>query len=199
MVRRPRQPHRRGAGLTVADTRSPDTPSRDAAAEPPALNCFPVPQSRTKRRGGVVGAGRCSTHVRRFRSPRRPGVTRLAAACAGQIPDGGAPRFSRGGHPGRRQDDVRAAHRQRAAGRAHRRSRHDRGAYRAPQDPVGAGRRSPRHRPGPEVLQLQLADILRVPRGRRHLRPGSQPPDPAPGAHREPQDAGRLRRDPPRR
>ena len=38
-----------------------------------------------------------------------------------------------------------------------------------------------------------------VPRRRRHLRPGGQPSGPAPGPHREPQDPGRLRRDPPRR
>ena len=56
-----------------------------------------------------------------------------------------------------------------------------------------------RHRAGPEVLQLQRADVVGVPRRGRHLRPGRQPPDPSPRAHREPQDAGDLRRDPPRR
>ncbi len=55
------------------------------------------------------------------------------------------------------------------------------------------------HRAGPEVLQLDGADVVGVPRRRRHLRAGGQPPDPAPGAHREPPDAGGLRRDPPRR
>ncbi len=51
----------------------------------------------------------------------------------------------------------------------------------------------------PKFSNSNSADVVGVPRRRRHLRPGGQPPDPAPGAHREPQDAGGLRRDPPRR
>ena len=51
----------------------------------------------------------------------------------------------------------------------------------------------------PEVLELDGADVVGVPRRRRHLRAGRQPPDPAPGAHREPPHSGDLRRDPPRR
>ena len=55
------------------------------------------------------------------------------------------------------------------------------------------------HRARPEVQQLAGAHVVGVPRRRRHLRPGGQPPDPAPGAHREPSHAGGVRRDPPRR
>ena len=51
----------------------------------------------------------------------------------------------------------------------------------------------------PKFSNSNAPELRRVPRRRRHLRPGGQPPRPAPGAHREPQDAGRLRRDPPRR
>ncbi len=51
----------------------------------------------------------------------------------------------------------------------------------------------------PKFSNSAGAHLRRLPRHRRHLRPGGQPPDPAPGPHREPQDAGHLRRDPPRR
>ena len=51
----------------------------------------------------------------------------------------------------------------------------------------------------PKFSNSDGADVVGVPRRRRHLRPGGQPPDPAPGAHREPPHAGGLRRDPPRR
>ena len=62
---------------------------------------------------------------------------------------------------------------------------------------LAAARR--RHRARPEVQQFVGADVVGVPRRRRHLRPSGQPPDPAPGAHREPPHARRVRRDPPRR
>ena len=57
-----------------------------------------------------------------------------------------------------------------------------------------------RHRAGPEVLQLQRADTPSEYHGVvvTYAQVASHP-DPAPGAHREPQDAGHLRRDPPRR
>ncbi len=68
---------------------------------------------------------------------------------------------------------------------------HRRGAHRTPQDPVGGGGGAASgYRAGPAVLQLQLADLGRLPRRRGDLRPGGQPPDAAPGAHREPPDAG---------
>ena len=51
----------------------------------------------------------------------------------------------------------------------------------------------------PKFSQLIGADLVGVPRRRGHLRPGGQPPDPAPRAHREPPHARRVRRDPPRR
>ena len=51
----------------------------------------------------------------------------------------------------------------------------------------------------PKFSNCSAAELRRVPRRRRHLCPGGQPPGPPPGAHREPQDAGRVRRDPPRR
>ncbi len=51
----------------------------------------------------------------------------------------------------------------------------------------------------PKFSNSARADILGVPRRRRHLCASGEPPDPAPGAHREPPHARRLRRDPPRR
>ena len=50
----------------------------------------------------------------------------------------------------------------------------------------GGGRR--RYRAGPQVRNSARRPP-RVPRRSRHLCPGGQPPDPSPGAHREPQDA----------
>jgi len=64
---------------------------------------------------------------------------------------------------------------------------------------VGAGRGEGGDRAGSEVLQLVGADVVGVPRCRRHLCAGGQPPDPAPGAHGELPHPCRLRRDTPRR
>ena len=57
-----------------------------------------------------------------------------------------------------------------------------------------------RHRARSQVQQLDRRRTSDgVPRRRRHLRPGGQPPGPAPGAHREPPTLVDVRRDPPRR
>ena len=67
------------------------------------------------------------------------------------------------------------------------------------QDAVGAGRREGRYCARPEVHQLVCTDVAGVPRRRRHLRAGGQPPDQTPGAHRELPHPSGFRRDPPRR
>ena len=51
----------------------------------------------------------------------------------------------------------------------------------------------------PKFSNSSAQTSVGVPRRRRHLRPGGQPPEAPPGAHREPPHARRLRRDPPRR
>ena len=137
--------------------------------------------------------------MRAICSARHPGFAGLAASGIGAVSCRPTARFSGRRDPRLRQDGVCPARRRRAAGRRHRRADHRRRADRTPQDPVGAGRRGRRHRARPEVHQLVGADVVGVPRRRRHLRAGGQPPDPAPGAHRELPHARRLRRDPPRR
>lgn len=150
--------------------------------------------------GACVGAGQQLGSARRQR-PQRPlrCAARLAAPGAGEISRGAAPRFPGGGDPGLGQDDVRAAGGRRTARPARRRAGHRRGAHRAPQGAVGAGRGAARPGAGPAVLQQQPADRAGVPRRDGDLRSGRRAPHAAPGAHRAAQDAGHLRRDPSRR
>ena len=66
-------------------------------------------------------------------------------------------RLPRGRDPRRRQDDVRALGRRRAARAAGRRPDHRGRADRAPQDPVGRGGREGRHPARPELLGARAA------------------------------------------
>ena len=82
---------------------------------------------------------------------------------------------------------------------AGRRPDHRGRADRAPQDPVGRGRRAGRHPDRPGVLRRQGAHQQGLRRHRGHLRRGGGQPAGAPGPHRAVQDPGDPRRDPPRR
>ena len=75
---------------------------------------------------------------------------------------------------------------------------HDRDAHRAPEVPVGAGGDAVRHRHRPVLPERPGPGGGRLPGRRGHLRAGRGAPGAAQGAHGEPQDAGHLRRDPPR-
>ena len=113
--------------------------------------------------------------------------------------DDPAARLPRRRHPRRRQDDVRADGGRRAALAAADRARHDRGAHRAPQDPVGRGGGEGRHRRRPVVRRRQGPHQQGVRRRRGDLRGRRGQPAGAADPHRAGQDAGDPRRDPPRR
>ena len=150
---------------------------------PLALDCIPVSVGRRVRR---------SLRVRADAAPSTQALRGWQRRALVQVPDRQAAGLPGRGDPGLRQDDLRAAHRRRTARRGHRRAGHRRRAHRAPQDPVGAGRRAASGIAlDPKFCNSNAQTSVGVPRRRRHLRPGRQPPDPAPGAHREPQDAGR--------
>ena len=101
--------------------------------------------------------------------------------------------------PGRRQDDVRAVGRRRAARPPDRRPDHDRGADRAPQAPVGRGRGAGRHPDRPDVLRGQGQDLAGLRRHRGHLRRRRGQPARDADPHRAVQDPGDPRRGAPRR
>ena len=108
-------------------------------------------------------------------------------------------RLPRGRDAGRRQDDVRAVGRRRAARPPAGRPDHDRGADRAPQAPVGRGRRPGRHPDRPDVLRGQGQDLAGLRRHRGDLRRCRGEPAGDADPHRAVQDPGDPRRGPPRR
>ena len=108
-------------------------------------------------------------------------------------------RLPRGRDPRRRQDHLRADGGGRPAQPSHRRPDHGRGAHRAPQDPVGRGRRPGRHPDRPDLLRGQGQDLRRLRRDRGDLRRCRGQPARDADPHRALQDAGDPRRDPPRR
>ena len=129
-----------------------------------------------------------------------PAAADLAAPRAVGVPAAPARGLPRGGDARRRQDDLRAAGRGRAARRPDRRRGHRGHPDRAPEEPVGA---APPPRLGdparPDLPQRRRRDRARLPRRGRDVRAGGRGAGAAPGAHGEPPHAGRAGRGAPRR
>ena len=144
---------------------------------------------RTRLRPGR--SARPGARPRRCAPGRRRRWTQYFARRAARLP--------RGRDAGRRQDDVRAVGRRRAARAPRRRPDHGRGADRAPQAAVGRGGRPGRHPDRPDVLRGQGQDLAGLRRHRGDLRRRRGEPAGDADPHRALQDAGDPRRGAPRR
>ncbi len=177
-----------GVQGNLGGARSPATTARDSARSDGTATTPPAPTGLTPAWPERAAWG--TAHV----------AARLADGGDRRSTSTRAPRdFLAVATPGRRQDDVRAVGRRRAARPPDRRPDHRRRADRAPQAPVGRGGRPGRHPDRPGVLRRQGQDLAGLRRHRGHLRRRRGQPARAADPHRAVQDAGDPRRGAPRR
>ena len=184
-------------------------PSRAPEKFPVCPECKEIWESLNDDAGsdGVTGRPEADPQPTRSLRPGRsapPGGRRTSlrawqTAAMKQYFDAAPARLPRGRDARRRQDDVRAVGRRRAARPPDRRPDHGRRADRAPQDPVGRGRRPGRHPDRPDVLRRQGQDLAGLRRHRGDLRRRRGQPAGDADPHRAVQDAGDPRRGAPRR